>query len=337
MGLESREEVMKRKKPTIRYIKNGVEKVVSLNMFNYSSVCREIFDEVEDFYLKDGFLQKNGSKLYFDSDLEFIHFENVKFRKLKKFSSYRHDFLCIFENCVFFDNTRLHFNWGMYQLINPEFLLDLDNFGYTLDDNTELEVCINDDENDLNCVNFMFQDWGNTYSYFVRGDKFIVGSKERESVISLDNGWYRNFEVFQLEFINVTLENNNKDDIYICSNNLKFKNFHIKTKGKVYFQEKELVKQRDELDYLHLNDDDFRMIESKRNMISVLKGIRDVIESKRDIQVKDYLKDDFVELEEYEQEMMEKIKQELEYRREKILKKSKKISTSLSKKNIRYF
>ena len=335
--LEGSDEVMKKKKPTVRYIKNGVEKVVSLNMFNYSSVCREIFDNSGNVYLKDGFLEKNGSKLWFDSDLEFVHFDNVKFRKLRKFNSYNENLLCIFENCVFYDNTRLHFNWGTYQLINPEFLIDLGNFGYTLEDNTELNVCINNKEKFLNNINFMFQDWGSTYDYFVRGDKVVIGSKEKESVILLDNGWYRNFEVAQLEFINVTLECNKENDIYICSNNLKLNNFHIKTKGKVYFQDKELMKERDEFGYLHLDDKDFILVQSKRNMVSVLKGIRDVIENRRDIQINEYLKSDFIELEEYEQRMKKLIEQELEYKRENIKKKSKKISKSLSHKNIDYF
>ena len=96
---------MKKKKPTVRYIKNGVEKVVSLNMFNYSSVCKEIFNNAEDFYLKDGVLEKNGSKVTFNFDLEFIHFDNFKFRKLKKFNCYSNDILCVFENCTFSSNN----------------------------------------------------------------------------------------------------------------------------------------------------------------------------------------------------------------------------------------
>lgn len=102
-----------KQKPIITYIKNGVEKTVTLTIWNQ----RKILNEIYEIYNEMG-----ENAYFFNKDIEFVHFKNFIFNEIFKIEG-SEDTLCIFENCIFENSrnyARLRIEGCDFELINPD-------------------------------------------------------------------------------------------------------------------------------------------------------------------------------------------------------------------------
>lgn len=357
-------------KPTITYIKNGVEKTVKLNIFNELKIFSYPYSIIPD------------PSIYYEikKDIEFIHIKNMEFNNISVLKI-PEDSICILEDCTFkSESLKLTFENGTIELINPKFIgvekieltsltKDL-NIKYTKEINQEQKLKINadrflsiageptrtidiTDQSNIENITTSSRDvslknkfklteltlWGSNISLgnFKEGRSLIITEEFSPYIKAHKN----------LNLKDLVLINNGKGEMNIISPQINVENVKLTSKKSIQINENNYHKKTDD-GYVVVTDEDF----ARTNLINTLKTIQVALQ--KQIKLEENKKIAEYNQSEYQDKLIEqrriinekkkelqkeettlkKIKQEIADKRKE---KANLINKSLSRKKVRYF
>lgn len=315
--------------PTITYIKNGVEKTVTINMFNKKRILKEIYEASHIYGRWDDWIHYK-----IKADIDFIHFKNFPFQQVRIIEC-PEDTICILENCVFQNQKsyELKIRGGNFEFINPT-LKEIGEISSRLQDVKDLSIIIttkpnnqkqkvqlnvnstirtisikdNQNLNNLNVYSLKALINGNLKldELNLAAYHIAIGNKEEKTSIIVDQLRTSIIADKKMELKNCTIAANSKmfETFYIEADNLEVEQVALKARKKVVINNCIYHKKENDSE-LVITDKDL----SRTNLISVLKGLRDQVHSQIEVQGQQYLKDSHQEEKKQIEIQKEKIKE----------------------------
>lgn len=300
-----------KEKPTITYIKKGIEKKEDLTFSNYRKVLKELYKIT---FKSTGNLKETIYTI--NDNIEFIHFKNFVFPEINKLRCSKNT-LCILENCTFknkkHDFQILCFEGGVYEVINSNFiniesiyiayhnikefiikhieenkkdllkrlLLNLGSKGQVSYSNNKMNLNnIEDNEKINNSVKVKDKKINLNGNFSIlelelKEDKMAINNTKRETSIKVNCSNQSNREVKKLELTNCLLEGK---EINISSLELEVENIKLKAQNRICINDNIFYKK--ELDNeVIVTDKDI----NRTNLINILKGYKKLLEQQFEI------------------------------------------------------
>lgn len=319
-------------KPTITYIKNGIEITHKITCWNKSKIIKEITPEYSS--------TSNYNSYFSDTNIEFYHLKNIIFPEEKglKFVLQKNQIL-ILENCTF-KCENIAFCGGNIQVVNPQFKNQY--IFYMETDSTVQDFSIILSKESKNSFVIYFSIEGEKCS--IVGNNQKIGISSTADILSLDN--INNLEYLDVvgsELIlgkqsNIIIENGNWLEMNVQK--IRTNDFSLRTKGGFIIINNHIFNKVDKEDCVTVTAEDI----SRANIITALKGIKEGLELKINTQEKLYFQASSIEIREKirqqqliiqeQQQVLKHLEQELEQKAKKIKPSIKK---KLSKKPIKHF
>lgn len=358
-------------KPTITYIKNGVEKTIIINRFNQKKILEEIYERkynLVGYYWID-YKIKN--------DIELIHFKNYSFHEVNKIEI-PEETICILENCIFQNKVNCHkilkLIGGSFELIDPVLInikeinekpanriedLSINitkNYNYTdyilktkiynnaiinIKDNNLLEDITNYSQKVTLNGNFDLCNFE-----LLAYKEIIIGNKKEKTNIKVKDfrPLIKSNEKVNLRNCHIDINNDGIGNFEIDTPSLEVEQISLTATDEIVINNYVYNKKETE-DKVVVTDSKL----ASTNLISILKGYRNLLEQQIKIQKEEYLKEKFSkekkdiknqkekisELEQKlieEQEYLNKLESKLETKKKN---KGKAITKSLTKKQIK--
>ena len=326
-----------KEKPTITYIKNGQEKTININFWNKSKILNEIFKNYNQYI----FINK---ELEIKEDIEYVHFKNIKI-DASGIECENENTICILDECTISTTDEITNSFeifdGYFEFINPKFINTLELYSsYVTDLNfilnkqnlkeksiEDLKLSITDAQNISLEGNF------NLTELILSGKTIKLGTDTSlTNIIASSEIYIRSSD--NLEIKRCIIENNS--EIYnteIEYENIEIDNYSsIKSKKRIV-KNLESYTKKDKEEYIILTVKELK----RENLISILKGYKNILNTIIDTRKKKYIENEFVDLKQEikkEEDNLKNLRQQLNNQTKE---KEKQIVKSLSKKRITYF